>query len=166
MNTPNLIITAITGILSVALFVLLIQFFSRKINHEQEGKLKAAYGIWTGFLTIGFGILLASSLKSISNALAILLNEAKTESTLPIIRNAALFTGFTFLWFTGLYFLTRLMAVMLLGKRTDSIEIDRNNYNYFLIKGIIFLAFVFSLLSVFENFLLLFSPVVKTPFYH
>ena len=40
MNTSNLIITATAGIIAIALFVLVIQFLSKKINFEEDGKVK------------------------------------------------------------------------------------------------------------------------------
>ncbi|HLO73048.1 MAG TPA: hypothetical protein VK164_03850 [Flavobacterium sp.] len=162
MNTLNLIITTIVGIIAIALFVLAYQFISKKINHEEEGKLKTAFAIWIGFSIASFALLLSSALKAVSGAIEVILGIAKTE----IIEKVALFTGFTFMWFVVTYFITQFITAILLGKRTDSIEIDRNNYNYFIIKGIILLAFTFTFLSVFENFLRMFSPVVNTPFYH
>lgn len=166
MNTSNLIITTIVGIIAIALFVLAIQFLSKKINYEEEGKLKTAFAVWIGFSIASFALLLSSALKAVSGAIEVILGIAKTENTLPVIEKVALFTGFTFMWFVVTYFITQFITSILLGKRTDSIEIDRNNYNYFIMKGIILLAFTFAFLSVFENFLRMFSPVVETPFYH
>ena len=166
MNTSNLIITAIVGIIAIALFVLAIQFLSKKINYEEEGKLKTAFAVWIGFSLASFALLLSSALKAVSGAIEVILGIAKTENTLPVIEKVALFAGFTFMWFIVTYFITQFITAILLGKRTDSIEIDRNNYNYFIMKGIILVAFTFAFLSVFENFLRMFSPVVETPFYH
>ena len=166
MNTTNLIITALVGIIAIALFVLAIQFLSKKINFEEEGKLKTAFAVWISFSIASFTLLLSSALKAVSGAIEVILGIAKTENTLPVIEKVALFIGFTFMWFVETYFITQFITAILLGKRTDSIEIDRNNYNYFIIKGIILMAFTFAFLSVFENFLRMFSPVVETPFYH
>lgn len=166
MNTSNLIITSIIGIIAIALFVLAVQFLSKKLNYDEEGKLKTAFAVWVGFTITSFALLLSSSLKAISNAIEVILGAEKTENTLTIIENVALFIGFTFVWFVVAFFITQFITAILLGKRTDSIEIDRNNYSYFIIKGIILLAFTFSFLSVFENFLRMFSPVLDTPFYH
>ncbi len=166
MNTPNLIITAIVGIIAIALFVLAIQFISKKINYEEEGKLKTAFAIWFGFTAASFSLLLSSSLKTVSSAIEVILGKVNSENTLPIIEKIALFTGFTFMWFVIIYFITQFITTIILGKRGNSIEIERNNYNYFIVKGIILLSFTFSLITVFENFLRMFFPIVETPFYH
>jgi hypothetical protein len=166
MNTTSLIITALFGIIAITLFILAIQFLSKKINYEDEGKLKTAFAVWIGFSIASFAILLNSSLKAISNAIEIIIGANKADSSLLIIEKNALFTGLTFTWFIVTYFITQFITAIILGKRTDNIEIERNNYNYFILKGIILLAFTFSLLSVFDNILRLFSPVVDTPFYH
>ena len=166
MNSSNLIITAIVGIIAIAVFVLIIQFFSKRINFEEEGKLKTAYAVWIVFIITSFSILLNASLKAISNAIEIISGINKSENVLAIIQRVALFTGFTFIWFAAIYFITRFTTAIILGKKTDSIEIDINNYSYFIVRGIILIAFTFSLLAVFENFLRLFSPIIDTPFYH
>lgn len=164
MNTSNLIITTIVGIVAIALFVLIIQLISKKINYEEEGKLKMAFALWVGFLTFSFALLLSNCLKATSNAIEVI-GIPKSENTLQIIEKIALFVGFTFVWFVIVYFVIQFISAILLGKRNDNIEIDRNNYGYYIIKGIFFLTLTFSLLSVFENFLRLFSPIVNTPFY-
>lgn len=166
MNTTNLIITVIVGIISIALFVLVFQFLSKKMNYEEEGKLKTAFAVWVGFSIASFVLLLSSALKAVMDAIEVVSGRANKEETLQIIENICLFTGFTFIWFVVIYFITQFITALLLGKRTDLIEIDRNNYNYFIMKGIILLAFTFAFISVFENFLRMFSPVVNTPFYH
>lgn len=166
MSTQNLIITAIVGTIAFALFVIVFQFFSKKINYEEEGKLKTAFALWIGFSTVSFALLLNSSLKAISNAIEVIQSTSNTERTIDIVEKIALFTGFTFLWFTVIYFTTQFITAILLGKRMISIEIERNNYCHFIIQGIIFVAFTFSFLLLFENFLRMFSPVVDTPFYH
>ena len=166
MNTSNLIITAIVGIIAIVLFVLAIQFLSKKINFEEEGKLKTAFAVWISFSIASFALLLSVALKAVSGVIEVILGMTKTENTLPIIEKVALFTGFTFMWFVVTYFITQFITAILLGKRTDSIEIDRNNYNYFIMKGIILLAFTFAFLSVFENFLRMFLPALDTIFYH
>lgn len=165
MNTSNLIITAIVGIIAIALFILIIQLISKKINYEEEGKLKMAFAVWVGFLTFSFALLLSNCLMATSNAIEVILGQPKSENTLQIIEKIALFVGFTFMWFVIVYFVIKFISSILLGKRNDNIEIDRNNYSYYIIKGIFFLTLTFSLLSVFENFLRLFSPIVNTPFY-
>ncbi len=166
MNTTNLIITATVGIIAIALFVLVIQFLSKKINYEEEGKLKTAFAVWIGFSITSFAILLSSSLKSISNAIEIIMGTNKEDSTIQVIEKIALFTGFTFMGFVVTFFITQFITAIIFGKRTNSIEIERDNYTYFIIKGMILLALTFSLWTVFENLLRLFSPIVETPFYH
>lgn len=165
MDTLNLIITAIVGIITITLFVLVLQFISKKINYEQEGNLKTAYAVWISFLILSFAILLSSSLKTISNSIEIIQGMPNKEITLQIIQKISLFIGFTFIWFVAIYFITQFLVKILFGKRNDNLEIDRNNYGYYIVKGMLFLTFTFSLLTLFENFLRLFLPIINTPFY-
>lgn len=166
MNTSNLIISAIVGIIAIAIFVIAIQFISKKMNLEDEGIFKNSFTVWIGCSLISFALLLSTSLKAISNAIEVILGIDKPDNTLTIIEKVALFTGFTFLFFMVVYFIAKFIAAIIFGKRNIKIEIERNNYNYFIVKGIILLVLTFSMLSIFENFLRLFSPIVDTPFYH
>lgn len=165
MDTLNLIITTSVCIVAIALFVLLVQFFSKKINYVDEINLKTAFAVWISFLTLSFAIMLSSCLKTISDTIEVLQGISNSDITLQIIEKVALYIGFTFIWFVIIYFITQFIMKILLGKRNDNIEIDRNNYSYYIIKGVFFLTLAFCLLPMFENFLRLFSPIVSTPFY-
>jgi hypothetical protein len=48
----------------------------------------------------------------------------------------------------------------------NSIEMEKDNKGYFLIKAIVLILLVFSLQTIFEHFLGWFTIKVETPFYH
>lgn len=169
MNTQSLIITGITGIVNLSVAILLIQLFTKKIKSktEDETGFKLSYPIWIGLMLIAFGLLLQTALRLLSDSLDIILGaDMKEETTGLIIQKVAVFSGFVFVWFVVAFALTRILSVILLGKRSLSIEIERNNIGYVIINGVFLIIMILSLSSVFESFLRLFMPVVETPFYH
>ena len=83
-----------------------------------------------------------------------------------VLKTSSIYIGISSLWFLLWYFIASVFAVISIGKRDDLIEIEKDNYTYFLIKGIILFGTVISLSSVFEMLLRFFVPSIQIPFYH
>lgn len=162
-------ITALTGITAIAVAVLLLQLLTRKLKvaPDEDNRYNRSYSIWVCSLLLSLVLLFNTAVKLLSNAFEVILADKSIKEPLfPIVEKISVFIGFSFLWFVALLVIANLLSRMVFGKRNDRIEIERDNYIYFIIKGMLLFLLVFTMTSVFENFLRLFMPVMETPFYH
>lgn len=169
METQNVIITAITGTVAMALVVLLLRLLTNRlqISANDDAKYNVAYAIWMSAVTLSLILFFNVSLRLLSDAFEIILaDKAIMQPAYPIIERISVFIGFSFLWFGGLFILSNVLAMIIFGKRSDRLEIEKNNYTYFIFKGFLLSALCYVMLPVFEDFLRLYIPIVTTPFYH
>lgn len=82
-----------------------------------------------------------------------------------IAKTSVLFIGLTNVWLILWYFITQAFSLLIAGKRTDVNEIENNHYTYFLMKGIVFIGFIYCLMPVFEMLLRTFLPTIEIPYY-
>jgi ABC-type uncharacterized transport system permease subunit len=168
MNKQSLFFTAITAIFSTVLLSLLLQFITKKLRYktENENKLNTSYTIWFTSIILSFFVLLKPALEQIENAIEIIIFSKTIENTFfEVIEKIILNIGFTFITTFVLYLLINLIFKISNGTKNDPIEMENNNYNYFLIKGITLLVLTFSLSTIFNHFLQWFAPTVDTIFY-
>ena len=78
---------------------------------------------------------------------------------------SVLFVGLTNTWLIIWYFITKALSLLFTGKRNDVNEIENNNYVYFILKGVVFIGFVYSLMPVYEIVLRTFFPNIEIPYY-
>lgn len=103
----------------------------------------------------------------IENSIEIIINSKTIEYTfLTSMQKITIFIGFTFFFTFISYFIAEKILQLSFGKRLDSIEIEKENIGYYLLKGFLLILFTFSLITIFEHFLKWFIPTVDTPFYH
>ncbi len=167
MDTTKIITLTVIGIIAMAISLTVTQFFLRtaKSKSENEGKINLAYGVLFLTWVVAFSIL---NLKSLS-----ILNEYtdtiyKTNSVNPLVditKTSVLFIGLTNVWLILWHFITQAFSLLIAGKRTDVNEIENNHYTYFLMKGIVFIGFIYCLMPVFEMLLRIFSPNIEIPYY-
>lgn len=167
MDTTKIITLTVIGIIAIAISLTITQLFLRKAKSksENEGKINLAYGVLFLTWVVAFSIL---NLKSLS-----ILNEYtdtiyKTNSANPLVditKTSVLFIGLTNFWLILWYFITKAFSILISGKRTDVNEIENNHYTYFLMKGIVFIGFVYCLMPVFEMLLRTFLPTIEIPYY-
>ena len=82
------------------------------------------------------------------------------------MKKIIVFTGFTFIFTLLSYYVVHVLMVFAIGKRDESIEIEKENHGYFIIKGVLLVLLTFSLITVFQHFLGWFTLKIDTPFYH
>lgn len=169
MDKQSLFFTCIVAIVSTYLMLLAIQFLSKRLNIKTElgESIKISYSIWYISILITYSLFLKSALELIENSIEIIIYSKTIENTfIATIQKIIIFTGFTFFFTFLSYFITDKVLQLSFGKRLDSIEIEKENIGYFLIKGILLISFAFSLVTIFEHFLKWFMPTIDTPFYH
>ncbi len=168
MNTSKTIILAISGFITIGIFLLIIQILSKvlKIKADDNGKLKNSYAIWFASLFISASIIISKIMmvlnEAIDNIYKINISNLYVES----VKLTSIFIGLGIIWFLIWYYISKFLIIMITGKRIDAIEMEADNMAYFLIQGVSFFVFVFCFLPIFEIILRMFMPNIGLPFYH
>lgn len=169
MNKQSLFFTSIVAIVATALMLMLIQFLAKKLNikSEKEEKIKVSYSIWVSSILVSFFLFLKVALGIIENSIELIIYSKTTDNVfIAVMEKIIIFSGFTFLFTFLTYYIVQILQVFFIGKRNDSIEMEKENTGYFIVKGIIIILLAFSLISIFEHLLGWFVIKVETPFYH
>lgn len=164
--TKTITLTSV-GIIAFAISLTFTQLLIRKekSKSESEGKILLAYGILFTSWVICFSMLNFKTL-SVLNEFTDTIFKVNTVNPLTeIAKTSVLFIGLTNTWLILWYFITKALSVIFTGKRKDVNEIESNNYVYFILKGIVFIGFVYTLMPVFEGVLRTFYPNIEIPFY-
>jgi hypothetical protein len=169
MDKQSIFFSCITAIVSTALMLITIQYLAKRQNilFEKEQKINISYSIWLTSLMVAFFILLKVSVELIENSIELIINSKSTENAfVEVMQKISIFIGFTFIFTFLSYYIVHSLLKLVIGNRIDSIEIQKDNYGYFIVKGLVLILFVISLITIFEHFLNWFMPTVETPFYH
>ncbi len=169
MNKQSLFFTVVVAIVAFILMLLAIQYLTKKMNAKNDSsqKINLSFAIWVSSLLISFFIFLKIALEQVENAIEIIIKMESIDNTFfAVMEKITIFIGFTFLFtFLSLYFMDKALQFVF-GKRINSIEIEKENVGYFLVKGISIVFFVYSVSSIFDHFLKWFMPIVETPYYY
>ncbi|HLV24214.1 MAG TPA: hypothetical protein VKY36_05500 [Moheibacter sp.] len=167
MDTTKIITLTIIGIIAIAISLTITQLFLRKAKKksEKDNKINLAYGIL--FLTwiVAFSLLNLQSISILNEFIDTVYKTKSTNPLLDISKTSILFIGLTNTWLILCFFITKIFSVVFAGNRVTAQEIENNHYTYFLIKGFIFVTFIYCLLPVFEMLLRMFLPKIEIPFY-
>ena len=167
MDTSKVISLTLIGIVALAISLTVTQLFTRKekLKSEKEEKINLAYGILFSTWLVAFIILNLKSILILSEFIDILSKTTATDSRIEMLKTSTLLIGLTNIWLIVLYFITKAFSIIFIGKRKNVYEIENNNYPYFLMKGVLFIGFIYFLMPVFEIILKVFSPSIEIPFY-
>lgn len=164
--TKTITLTSI-GIIAFAISLSLTQLLIRKekSKSESDGKILLAFGFLSSSWVMCFSLLNYKTL-SILNEFSDTIYKINTTNPLTeIARTSVLFIGLTNTWLIIWYYITKALSVLYTGKRNEVNEIENNNYVYFVLRGVVFIGFVYSLMPVFENVLRIFFPTIEIPYY-
>lgn len=167
MDTTKIITLTVIGIIAMAISLTVTQLFLRKAKSksENEGKINLAFGILFLGWVITFSLLNVKSISIMSEYIDTVYKTNSTNHLADIATTSVLFIGLTNVWLTLWYFITQAFSLLIAGKRTDVNEIENNHYTYFLMKGIVFIGFIYCLMPVFEMLLRTFLPTIEIPYY-
>ena len=169
MNKQSLFFTCLVAVVATVLMLMVIQFLTKKqnIKSETEEKINTSYAIWLSSILVTFFMFLRIALDQTENAIEVIIYSKTIDDTfVQVMQKIAIYTGFTFLFTFISYYIVHNVLKLTLGNRIDSLEIEKDNRSYFIIKGVLLILLVFCLVNIFEHFLRWFAPVVDTPFYH
>ena len=168
METNKILLLAVTGIIATLLLLLVIRQLTRKLHPTDEGDAPTpvSYGIWASALVIAGGIILSTALSALGDAVDALYRLNGNNAGFKSVEYAASYTAISVLWLMVWHFIAAYIQPFLLGNRKIKIEAQRNNYTYFLLRGVILIVLVLlvqPLLSlIFHNLV----PTVEIPIYH
>lgn len=169
MDKQSIFFSCVTAIVSTALMLMTAQYLGKKQNIiiEKEQKINSSYAIWLSSIMVTFFILLKVAIGMVENSIELIIYSKSTKNAfIEVMQKISIFIGFTFIFTFLSYYLVHNLLKLAIGNRIDSIEIQKDNYSYFIVKGVILILFVISLITIFEHFLNWFMPTIETPFYH
>lgn len=167
MDTTKIITLTVIGIIAIAISLTITQLFLRKAKSklENEEKINLAYGILFLGWVISFSLLNVKSISIMSEYVDTLYKTNSANHLADISKTSVLFIGLTNFWLILWYLITKAFSILIAGKRTDVNEVENNHYTYFLMKGVVFIGFVYCLMPVFEMLLRTFLPTIEIPYY-
>lgn len=166
MNKQSLFFTFLVAIvvLLIACNLLILYAKKRKIKTDNT---TISLVLWYSTILVPLFLLLKPALNMIENSIELLIYADSVNNTfIKVMEIILIYTGLTFVFTIVVHLLTEKISIYILDKRDVSIEIENNNFSYFMFKLLISTLFVYTLLSVYEDFLKWFLPVFNTPFYH
>ena len=168
MNKQSLFFTFLVAIITILIAMNLISILAKKRNiNISNTSLNTSSILWYLSILMPFFMLLKVSLEMIENSIEVLIYSATVENTfLAVMEKILIYCGLTFVFSAVVFLVIEKLTTFSLGKRKDSIEIENNNYSYFIFRLSLSTLLVHSLLFIYEYFLRWFLPVVETPFYH
>lgn len=168
MDTTKIITLTIIGIVSMAISLTVTQLILRKekSKSESEGKIRLAYGILFFTWVVVFSLLNFKSLSILNEYIDTVFKTNENNSMVDILKTSVIFIGLTNVWLILWHFIAKVFTVLFAGNRNEANEIENNHYTFFIMKGIVFIGFIYCLMPVFETILRIFLPSIQTPFYH
>lgn len=164
--TKTITLTSV-GIIAFAISLTISQLLIRKekSKSEREGKILLAYGFLFSSWVICFSLLNFKTLSILNEIVDTVYKVNTLNPLIEIIKTSILFIGLTNTWLILWYYTTKTFSVLFTGKRNDVNEVESDNYVYFVLKGIVFIGFVYSLMPIFEMILRTFFPNIELPYY-
>jgi len=164
--TKTITLTSV-GIIAFAISLTITQLLIRKekSKSEREGKILLAYGFLFSSWVICFSLLNFKTLSILNEIVDTVYKVNTLNPLIEIIKTSILFIGLTNTWLILWYYTTKTFSVLFTGKRNDVNEVESDNYVYFVLKGIVFIGFVYSLMPIFEMILRTFFPNIELPYY-
>ena len=169
MDKQSLFFTSLVAVISTALMLAAINFLAKKQNLKSqiEQKISISFSIWTSSIMVAFFLFLKVALELIENSIELIIYSNTIETTfLSVMEKIMIFTGFTFIVTFVSYFIVHSLIKFSFGNSNDSIEMEKDNKGYFLIKAFVLIMLAFSLIPIYQDFLGWFEIKVETPFYH
>ncbi|RZJ68707.1 MAG: hypothetical protein EOO50_00575 [Flavobacterium sp.] len=168
MKTQSIALTIVSGLIVFGFLFFLIKIFSRKFKTitETESETKISYSLYTFGILIGGCILFSKAIPLIPQGFEIQWNQHQESFVLEALEFVATVIGFSFLWLGVIHFSVDALTFVIMGKRDEKIEMERNNFSFFLTKSIAFVGLSILASSIIENFLRLFMPTLDMPFYN
>lgn len=167
MDTTQIVTLTVIGIIAMAISLTVTQLFLRKAKakSENEGKINIAYSILFLGWVISLSLLNMKSISIMNEYYDTVYKMNSAYHLAEIAKVSVFFIGLTNIWLVLWNFITQAFSQLIAGKRTDVKEIETNHYTYFLMKGMVYISFIYCIMPVFEMLLRMFLPNIEVPYY-
>ena len=168
MNITKTITLTIAGILMIAMLLSIIQLLLRKLKTDAETdfKWKSSYGIWFTGLFAAATIIISRTIVFLSEAIDNIIKIGSPHQFLEITQISSLYIGLSIAWYLLWYYIAKVFAVIVMGRKNELEEMGLNNVHYFLIRATIFIGIIFSFSFILDLLFRFFMPNIPVPFYH
>lgn len=164
--TKSIALTCV-GIIAFAISLIITQLIIRKEKRKSETD---------GLTNLSFGILFGSwiiSISQINYKLINALNELydiiyKTNAKNQFFnstKSTVLFMGISLFWLIFINSLARIVNKIFSQNRDNCIEIENNNYVYFLNQGLVFIGMIYCSMPILDLLLRYFLPEIEIPYF-
>ncbi|RYE53699.1 MAG: hypothetical protein EOP48_13845 [Sphingobacteriales bacterium] len=168
MKTQSILLTIFTGFIGFGLVIFLIRLISAKVRPvmQDEKGVRLSYGIHAaGFLVSGC-LLMANAIPVISQGFEIMWTTYDRSFVLEAIEFIATIVGFSLAALVVFYYTNVGLASLLFGNANIAIEVERDNYPFFIYLSAALVGLTILGVEVMGPFLQIFVPHLDVPFYH
>ena len=168
MNSSKLIIPALATIVAIMILLFILKVLSRKTNikNTETGHYKSSFTVWFATLFLSGAIILYKAMNILGECIDIHYKNNPLNALMESIKSGSLYVGLSISWFLLWYYVSNTLSSLSFGKRSLIKEIESDNFNYFLIRGLILIGLIVCLIPLFDIIGRNFMPSVPTPFYH
>lgn len=167
MESNMIIQISIITIASLAISLTLTQLILRKARQRSaiEGRTLLSYAILFFSWVIVFTMINVRSLQVINEYLDNIYKTKTPASLADIVRTTIIFVGLANVWLIVCHLMSRTFSMVIMGQRDRVVEMDNDNYAFFLMNGALFVSVAYCLMPVFEMIVRLFFPTIEIPYY-
>lgn len=167
MEPTKLIVLLSYTIIATSLAVLLTNLLIWKVKQKSmdKGDVSVSFGVWYSAQLATLGVLLHTAFGRLISAMDLMLVSVDENAWMRLVKLFSVHLGTALVVFVIWYYVIGLLSTLIWGSRRDVIEAERNNYTYFLVKGILQFVSVWLLVSPLETVLRWIGPVVEPVFY-
>lgn len=168
INLPKITALVVIAFLTLVLMPLVLKLTIKRYKNEfnPAEELKTAMAVWTGSLFLSLAIVWAKMLSVLLEAVNISL-KVNTEKILPeLLRIISLFFAVGVFWFALLFWVGKLVCLLIPVRRNAKEEMELDGVGYFLVRGVILVGLAVCFLTLEEVVLRVFVPGVGVPYFH
>jgi hypothetical protein len=166
METPKIILLSIAGLIALSMTLFGLQFLTKRFKHiEVDGKPNLSFSLWFISLFIS-AIIIQTKVIELTNELIDVIKRISPAGTFfDFFKSTTIFIGLGLIWLVVWIFISKYLCVIIFKDRNDLIEMERDNFTYFAVRGVVLIGLVYSFSTVFEILLRFFMPSIDIPFY-
>ncbi len=164
--TKSIALTCVE-IIAFAISLIIAQLLIRKERQksESEGKTNLSFGILFGSWIISISQINYKLINTLNEIYDITFKTNEKNQFLNCTKSTVLFMGVSLFWLIFIFSLTRIINKIFSQNRDNCIEIENNNYVYFLIQGLVFIGMIYCSMPILDILLKYFFPEIEIPYF-
>lgn len=164
-KTISIIVIIIIGI---AINLTIIKFLLSKVYKINDNNPFVSSSFLTELISMFLAslMLFTKSIYAIDETFEIVYKLRLANPFFEVLKATSLYFGLDILWFVAFYFISIPLTSILFENTNQKIEMEKTNYTFFIIKGLILTGLVIASLSLQESVYRSFIPSISTPIFH